>query len=228
MKAPGISQTVVCALGLASVLLCFLSCTPKRAQTSAPELPRAALTAFPAPLPGDKTPGVIHVLEVLDLLSKYDRGGRNQSAQIISFQFPENEINEYLAYSLRMKPRPGISRAAVKLLPENDISALIEIDFEALRKWNSWIIPTLLQPLLNGRQAIEINAQFEAQDGVLHFVLQDAYGPGGTAILKTVGQDIMQSIGLHQPEWYDTSRPIPLPLGLRRVWTQKQSIAGET
>jgi hypothetical protein len=211
---------------LASILL-DLSCTHSTA-SSTPKPPQSLLTAFPPPLPGDQTDGVVHVLHVLDVLWQYERSGRNHRTQEIGFQFPENEINEYLAYSLRTKPRPGISRAAVKLLPNDEIAALIEIDFDTLKKWPSWSMPALLEPLLSGRRAIRVDAQFHASDGALTFTLNGAYAPNGSVILNKFMLDMIQSVAIHQPEWYDTSRPVPLPFGLEKVWTQNQLVGGET
>ena len=48
--------------------------------------------------------------------------------------------------------------------------------------------------------------------------------PVPNAILNTV----LQSLGAHQPEGYDTTKPIPLPFGLKRIWTEKQAVGGET
>jgi hypothetical protein len=39
---------------------------------------------------------------------------------------------------------------------------------------------------------------------------------------------VLQALGSHQPESYDTAKPIPLPYGLKRIWTDKQLICGET
>jgi hypothetical protein len=41
---------------------------------------------------------------------------------------------------------------------------------------------------------------------------------------------VEQMIGIvaaRQSERYDTTRPLPLPFGLRRVWTGDHSVAGE-
>lgn len=227
MKPPRTAFAGFLTLLLASSLL-DLSCTTRSTLTSTPKTPEKSLEAFPEPLPGDKTEGVVHVLHVLDVLWQYERSGRNHQIQSIGFQFPQNEINEYLAYSLRIKPRPGISRVSVKLLPNDEIAALVEIDFDALKKWPSWSMPTVLEPLLRGRRALRVDAQFQANDGALSFTINDAYAPDGSAILNKLMLDMIQSVAIHQPEWYDTSRPVPLPFGLQRVWTQQQLVGGET
>lgn len=183
--------------------------------------------SFPAPLPGDKTEGVNRVLEVLDWLGAYARGGRNP-ANRVGFQLPESEVNEYLAYALRINPRPGLSSVTLKLLPNSEISSLVWIDFDALTKWNSWILPAPLRSLLNGRMAVRVDAHLDARNGFLNFTVKDAYGPAGAMIARKVVEDVMQSIGLHQRELYNTGQPIPLPFGLKSMWCEKQLLAGET
>jgi hypothetical protein len=235
-KRPRTALTGVLTLLLASILMdsscthSTLSSTPTPATPApaTPKPPQTSLEAFPPPLPGDKTEGVVHVLQVLDALWQYERSGRNHRTQTIGFQFPENEINEYLAYSLRIKPRPGISRTAVKLLQNDEIAALIEIDFDALKKWPSWSMPAVLAPLLSGRRALRVDAQFHANDGALSFTLNHVYAPDGSVILNKVMLDMIQAVAIHQPESYNTSAPVPLPFGLKRVWTQKQLAGGET
>lgn len=189
--------------------------------TSAPE------ALLPAPLPGDRTEGVNHVLEVLDWLGRYERGGRNP-ANKVSFQLTESEVNEYLAYALRINPRPGLSSVTLKLLPDSEISALAWIDFDALAKWNAWSLPDSLRPFLNGTKAVRVDAQFDAKDGFLNFTLKGAYGPAGTIIPMKLMEDIMRLIGLHQRELYDSRQPIPLPFGLRSMSFGKQLLGGET
>src|SRR5579864_7495490 len=70
------------------------------AQPAAAGLLPKSESAFPAPLPGNKTEGVKRILEILDWLAKYDRDGRNP-ANKVGFRLPESEVNEYLAYALR-------------------------------------------------------------------------------------------------------------------------------
>ena len=40
-------------------------------------------------------------------------------------------------------------------------------------------------------------------------------------------QKMIQVVAARQPEKYDTSKPMRIPFGLRRVWTQDQAVMGE-
>ena len=167
------------------------------------------------------------VMDLLAILAKFDRNGRDP-AQKIGFELPETAINDYLAFSLHVKPRPGIEGARVSLLPKNRVALEVDIDFASIVQWNSWTPPDFLRSLLSGRQTVRLNAEFAVNNGRAIINWKDAQGPGGSAILHNVAVGLLQAIGSHQPESYDTTQPIPLPFGLKRIWTEKQLIGGET
>jgi hypothetical protein len=169
----------------------------------------------------------MQIVDLLASLAKFDRDGR-VAAQKIGFEIPERAVNEYLSYSLRNRPRPGISAIAVTLLPKNDISAAIEMDFNSITEWDPDILPEPLRPLLSGKRTIKLNAHFESRNGSFTFTLKDAQGPDSKPLAKKIMTELLQSIGSHQPESYAPAKPIPLPFGLKRVWTEKQSVLGET
>jgi len=181
-------------------------------------------TAAPS---GESTQGAMQIQDLLASLARFDRNGRDP-AQKLGFEIPERAVNEYLAYVLRTRPRPGISAITVTLLPNNEISGVIEIDFKAVTQWEPEILPEPLRPLLSGKQSIKVTARVESGNGTFTFVLKDAHGPDGSLLPNKIMTGILQSIGSRQPESYDTAKPLPLPFGLKRVWTGKQSVCGET
>jgi hypothetical protein len=199
-----------------------------RAIEAAPKMQAAAAPVMAiAPASGESTQGAMQIADLLASLARFDRDGR-AAAQKIGFEIPERAVNEYLAYSLRNRPRPGIAAITVTLLPKNDVSAVVEIDFNSIKQWNPGILPEPLRPLLSGKRAIQVNAHFESRNGSFTFTLKDAQGPDGKSLANQVMTDLLQSIGSRQPESYDAAKPIPLPFGLKRVWTEKQSVLGET
>ena len=189
----------------------------------------AAVSPAPAPSPpaGDSTPGVALVEDLLASLARFDQNGRDP-AQKLGFEIPEKAVNEYLAYALRNRPRPGIGAITVTLLPRNEASSVISIDFDAVQKWNPGILPEPLRPLLTGKLALRVNARFESKDGSFTVVLKDVHGPDGKLIPNQVMSDLLRSMGSRQPEQYNPDRPMPLPFGLKRIWTEKQLVCGET
>jgi hypothetical protein len=190
---------------------------------------QAAATPIPviAPRSGESTQGAMQIADLLASLTRFDRDGRI-AEQKIGFEIPERAVNEYLAYSLRNRPRPGISAITVTLLPKNDVSAAIEIDFNSIKQWVPELLPEPLRPLLNGKQTLQLNAHFESKNGSFTFTLKDVHGPDGKPLANKIMTDLLQSLGSHQPESYDAAKPISLPFGLKRVWTEKQAVLGET
>lgn len=104
----------------------------------------------------------------------------------------------------------------------------MEIDFDAVQKWNPAIFPEVLRGILTGKRTVHADLTFDIKNGACTFDLKDATGPDGKALLNKVMSSIMQALGSRQPESYNTAKPIPLPFGLKKIWTDKQLISGET
>ncbi len=206
--------------GIAAACLGLLMACGARTTSPAAFLPTPAATV-------EKSPPVVHMLDLLAALWNYDRGG-HQKSQKISFEIPEAEVNMYLAYALRFAPRPGIESLKVQLLPNSEVKATAVLDLDAVGRWNPGTVPVALRPLLSGRREIQLDAQWQVHQGVLTFTLKNAYGPEHKEIPRKVAESIIRSIGSRQPEQYDISEPIELPFGLQRVWTENQLLCGET
>jgi hypothetical protein len=207
------------------VLLGAISCVPENPtrKTAVPAPPRAQIqTADDSFLEGKETAGVGHVLAVLKSLQSPDRGSRR-----VRFEFSEAEMNEYLAYSLRLTPRPGIRKLSVRLNPDNAFSVRTVMDFGAIQKWHAWILPDVLKAIASSEPVVEMEVKFQAQDSYGTFKLMSVGGLGG-ALPADAAVWVIQAIGLHQQEYYDTVRPIPLPFGLSRIWTGQGSVSGDT
>jgi len=225
------ARTVASALGMMLAVLGSLSGTSAQAPVTAPATPRLQAAAAPvtviAPASGEFTQGALQIVDLLASLTRVDPDGK-APARKIGFEIPERAVNEYLAYSLHNRPRPGISAMTVTLLPKNDISATIEIDFSSIKQWVPELLPEPLRPLLSGKQALQLNAHFEAKNGSFTFTLKDVHGPDGKPLANKIMTDLLQSLGSHQPESYDAAKPITLPFGLKRIWSEKQAVFGET
>lgn len=213
-----------------AALLGLLTASCSQKLVSHPPPPPLSATP-PAPArvapAGTVTEGVVQIKQLLEGLQAYDRNGRNASAQSISFQLPESHINEYLAFACKTRPRPGIDGISVEILPNNRVSATVIVNFEAVAGWAATLLPDMLKTL-NGRQPIRAELEFQAHDGTLMFKISTVHLPGGGLLDLQVAGAVLQYLAAHQPENYDVSRPIPLPFGLRRIWTEDHMIAGET
>ena len=167
------------------------------------------------------------VREILAALARFDQEGRNP-AQKMGFELPEKAVNDYLAYALRANPRPGVSAITVTLLPRNEVSLSVELDFDAISNASLPAVPELLRPLLTGKRTFKISAGFESGNGTIRFRVKEAKGPEGLVIPQKILGEVLRAIGSRQPESYDPEKPNPLPFGVQRVWTEKELICGET
>ncbi len=150
------------------------------------------------------------------------RGGRQQ----VAFRFSDSEINEYMRYSLHETPRPGLDSVTVKIFPGNYISTYTVVDFDAVERWHPGTIPTLLKPVLNGRKSIWVDYRIEAQNYKLTFSVEKAYYQDIRLPAFFVSK-MIQIVAARQPEKYDTSKPMPIPFGLRQIWTSDHVIQGQ-
>jgi hypothetical protein len=228
MTSPA-ARTGALAVALFAVFGSLSGRSQTRAPVPAPPAPPAPKSeaAVPPPPSGESTAGVTTIQDLLASLGKYEQDGR-PAKQKLGFEIPERALNEYLAYTLRTRPRPGIGAMTVALLPKNQVTSDVEIDFDAVQKWNPGIFPEILRPILSGKRSIHTDVKFESKDGFCSFSLKDAQGPDGKAIMNKIMSAVLQALGSRQPESYDTAKPIPLPFGLKRIWTEKQLICGET
>ncbi len=150
----------------------------------------------------------------------------NQPA--VKFELSEQEVNEYLAWAFRTSPRPGVRAATLHFLSGNNVTSLVEVDFQSFNSWDTYRIPAFLSPALQGVRTIRVDSQFDSASGNLHLDVKAAYGPQGTAIPSFIMEAIVQAIGLAQRESFNTGVTMPLPLGLERVWTSGALFGGET
>jgi hypothetical protein len=189
--------------------------------------PAAALLILLAAI---ASPGIAQdnplIPDLLGSLRQFDRGGRDP-AHKLGFEIPEKLLNQYLAYALAKRPRPGIASLEVALRPNNEFTALAGIDFEAVAGWDPELVPESLRTVLRGRRVLHMNGRFEVKNSAVAIHWKEVLAPDGKPIPQKVVAALLRSIGRRQNEALDLSRPIPLP-GLKRLWTEKQVLCGET
>jgi hypothetical protein len=168
-------------------------------------------------------------LQTLKDLSAYDLAGRPESHSV-SFEFPEAVINLYLSISLKRTPRPGISSAQVELLPGNRVIVTAYIDFAHVMNGEPRIIPQGLLPKLIRARTIKAEFQFHVESRALTFIVRPIPSAKVDApdVTAPVLEGIIRKLAIIQPEKFDTTRPIPLPFGLKKLYTGKNYLGGET
>ena len=177
-------------------------------------------TASPPP------PVVTKFLGLFDRLRAEDEKRAQGTRQHVSFRLSDSEIDDYLRYSLHAIPRPGLNSVTVKIFPANYISTFTVIDFDAVERWHPGTIPVLLRPMLSGKKSIWIDYRINANDSRLSFSVEKAYYDS-LRLPALFVEKMIALVAARQPEKYDTSKPIPLPFGLRQMWTTDHAIHGQ-
>ena len=165
-------------------------------------------------------------LGLFDQLRKAEEKQAQGSNQHVAFQLTDTEINEYLGYSLKTTPRPGLDSMTVKAFPHNYVSTFTIVDFDALERWKPGTIPAVLRPVLRGRKSVWVDYRFQTSNRKVTFSVEKAYYQD-VRLPAFFVQKMIQIVGARQPEKYDTTRPLPLPFGLQRLWTGNHQISGE-
>ena len=148
------------------------------------------------------------------------------SKQKVRFQLSETEVNEYLAHARVVNPRPGLDRLTVKFFPGNYVSTFTVIDFDMVEQARPGTVPVLLKPVLNGKKEVWIDVRVNAAGGVGTFSVEKAYFQSIRLPAFAV-EKMINVVGSRQREKYDTSKPVPLPFGLRSIVFGDKTMSGE-
>ncbi len=142
------------------------------------------------------------------------------------FQLTEQEVNDYLRSALILNPRPGLDKLTTKFFPGNYVSTFTVIDFDMVEKARPGTVPTILRPVLNGKKEVWIDVRLRAVDGFGTFSVEKAYFQS-IRLPAFMVEKMINVVGARQREKFDTSKPVPLPFGLRSLVTGDKTVAGE-
>jgi hypothetical protein len=149
-----------------------------------------------------------------------------ENREHINLRLTAIEVNDYFKEELKTLPRPGIKSVNLKFFPGNYVSSYTTVNFDEVEKWRPGTIPMLLRPVLNGDKAIWVDVRFQAGKGAGTFTVEKAYFQA-VRLPAILVEKLIQILAARQPEHYDTSKPVPLPFGLTRIWTQENLISAE-
>lgn len=183
----------------------------------------AAFAAASAPPP---PPVVTKFLTLFDELRAAQSENAKGGHKHVSFKLSDTEIDDYMRYSLQAAPRPGLQSVTVKIFPQNYLSTFTVVDFDAVERWHPGTIPTLLKPVLNGQKSIWVDYRINAQNFRITFSVEKAYYQN-IRLPAFFVEKMIQIVAAKQPEHYDTAKPMPIPFGLRQVWTTDHVMEGQ-
>ena len=164
------------------------------------------------------------VQKVLQLFA--DLNQAQSTKKKVRFQLTEAEVNEYLQHARQVNPRPGLDKLSVKFFPGNYISTFTVIDFDLVEQARPGTVPTLLKPVLNGKKEVWVDIRVNAANGAGTFSVEKAYFQS-IRLPAFVVEKMINVVGARQKEQFDTSKPVPLPFGLRSVVTGDKTMSGQ-
>ena len=176
--------------------------------------------------PAAAPPVAAKFLGLFDQLRAAEAAKAKGTAQQVAFQLSDAEITEYLRYSLAATPRPGLKSVTVKIFPHNYVSTYTIVDFDAVERWKPGTIPLVLRPVLNGQKSIWVDCRFQSDRSLISFSVEKAYYQE-IRLPAFFVEKMIEIVAARQPEKYDTSKPLPIPFGLRQVWTNDHIIQGQ-
>ena len=189
--------------------------------------PAVALLVTAGCLDADGVPPVAaKFLRLFDELRQAQSHSGGPTPKHVSFRITDSEINEYMVYSLKATPRPGVESVVVKIFPQNYVSTYTIVDFDAVERWRPGTIPAVLRPFLRGKQSIWVDYRFQISGSRATFSVEKAYYDK-VRLPAFFVEKMIQAVAARQPEKYDTSKPVPLPFGLRQLSTADHVIEGE-
>jgi len=182
--------------------------------------------ADPVGVTDPRPAAAVKFLNLFDQLRAAEEANKKGNRQRVDFQFTDAEIDEYMRYSLKTAPRPGLESLTVKVFPANYISTYTVVDFDAVERWKPGTIPALLRPVLSGKKSILVDYRIQAHDSKIGFSVEKAYYQN-VHIPAFLVSEVIKIVAARQPEKYDTSAPMPIPFGLKALWTTDHVMHGQ-
>jgi hypothetical protein len=181
---------------------------------------RLTLAALLCAIAAPNTQGVTKVQSLIQQLEVAERTGAR-----VAFTLTEDEYNAYLAWALKYEPRPGVDSVKLKFFPDNYVSTLSVVDLDAVQQWKPDMIPTLLRPLMRGRRSFWVDFRFKVADGMLTYTIEKAYVEN-VRVPAVVVQEVIRLVAAKQPEKFDATKPLEMPYGVKRLWTEQGKVSG--
>jgi hypothetical protein len=173
-----------------------------------------------------ESPAVTKVLNLFNSLNQAQAlKASGKPAPKVGFTLTESEVNEYLRHARVVNPRPGLDNMRVQFYPSNYVATLVTIDFDAVEKFRPGTVPSLLRPILSGKRDVQVDVRLQPANGATTFSVEKASFES-VRIPAFVVEQMIAAVGSRQPEKYDTTKPVPLPFGLRTISTDRGKVSG--
>jgi hypothetical protein len=187
----------------------------KKAPEKAKKPPVAAVKAPPPP-PKLKSPAekVADILQ--DFVTQTDLRTRGKKPPEKVVRLSESDVNAYVDQAIKVKSRYGVKSVYIKLLGTNYLAATTTIDFDKAKVEDQSFAVRMVRALLSGERQIYVEGTVTTKDGKGQFALQKAYF-GSVRLPVYFIDKVINYLGRRQKPPIDTSKPAPLPYGLKSM-----------
>ena len=173
-----------------------------------------------------QSPAVTKVLDLFNSLNQAQGAkAAGQPIPKVGFSLTDAEVNEYLRHARVVNPRPGLDNMRVQFYPGNYIATLVTIDFDAVEKLRPGTVPALLRPILSGKRDVQVDVRLQPANGAATFSVEKAAFES-VRIPAFVVEQMIAVVAARQKEKFDTTKPVPLPFGLRTISTSQGKVSG--
>ena len=191
--------------------------TPPRAGEP-PTLPSAAPAQEPPEAPEERVSGVLQ--EFIVQADLHNRG-ENPPEKVV--RLSETELNAYMQHAVIRKTRFGIQSVYIKLMGGNRLGTTTTIDFDKVAVEDESLAIRMVRSLLSGRKQIYVEGVVTTDKGMGQFSLEKAYF-GSVRLPVYFIEKVINFLGHRQNPPVDTSKPVPLPYGLKKLEVYDGSI----
>ncbi len=165
------------------------------------------------PLYGQGTidPGAVRVANLLHEIINSPAGSAVDGR---TYELSEPDLNAYIAWQLRERPRPGIEEVQLRL-SEGSLMTMLDVDMDKVELPDSTSLG-LLRSMLSGRQKIELAGTLSGESGVGQFELTES-SINSVSLPVFMLTTALQTIGQQRNPPLDLTEPFELPFGLKSL-----------
>lgn len=187
----------------------------KKAPEKTKKAPAAVAKPVPPP-PKPKTPAekVADILQEFVVQTDLRSHGKHPPEKVV--RLTEGDVNAYMQQAIKNKTRYGVKSVYIKLIGTNYLAATTTIDFDKAKVEDQSFAVRMVRALLSGERQIYLEGTVNTKDGKGQFTLQKAYF-GSIRLPVYFIDKIINYLGRRQNPPVDTSKPAPLPYGLKSV-----------
>ncbi|HEY2933703.1 MAG TPA: hypothetical protein VGK99_18355 [Acidobacteriota bacterium] len=186
----------------------------RKAPLPAPKKPALAAPKPVPPVPRTPAERVSFILQ--DYITQADSRIRGKNPPERMIRLGEGDINAYVQQAVKAKSRFGVNSVYIKFIGPNYLGATTRIDFNKVKVEDQSLAVRMVRSVLSGEKQIYVEGFVNTNNGKGLFRLEKAYF-GNLRLPVYFIEKVINYLGSRQNPPIDTSKPVPLPYGLKKI-----------